>query len=215
MVAEDHIDSASSSSFCCCRLFSSFFTWPVMFDRGGEVVFVVVGRLVLGFLFRAYAQRSPQRLGHQLPGGSAFRVIPRSLWEASAQDARAGGTIGTGNEAPADIGDVIPISIVVLWMDLPVWIEAVVRSPRSGAASSSSFSDNSQRRLARGIVAGRFVTIIAVRAVETYPEEGLLSWLLWSSFFSSHSRAIGPGRGPDSVSSSYSLKAEGNALISR
>ncbi len=126
----------------------------------GEVVFVVVGLLV-GFLFESTLMIATSALGisFQWLGLSSHT---QELVGTSAQDARAGGTIGTGNGAAAYIAMLLPISIVVLWMDLPVWIKRLSLAA-TGAGVVALVLTYSRGGWLAAIVAGLFVTIIAVR----------------------------------------------------
>jgi putative inorganic carbon (hco3(-)) transporter len=86
-----------------------------------DVVFIVVG-LLAGFLLESTIMIAISALGlsFQWIGLSSNT---RELVGASASDVRVGGTIGGANGAAAYIAMLLPISIVVLWMDLAVWIK--------------------------------------------------------------------------------------------
>ena len=109
----------------------------------------------------------------------------QELVGTSAEDARVGGTIGTGNGAAAYIAMLLPIAIVVLWMDLPVWIKRLSLAA-TGAGIVALVLTYSRGGWLAALVAALFVAIIAVRRGDV-PGGRVAVVGLWASFFSSHS----------------------------
>jgi putative inorganic carbon (HCO3(-)) transporter len=125
-----------------------------------EVVFIVVG-LLAGLLLESTIMIAQGALGisFQWIGLSSHTA---ELVGSSAQDARAGGTVGTANGAAAYIAMLLPISIVVLWMDLPVWIKRL-SLVATGLGIVALVLTYSRGGWLAAIVAALFVTIVAVR----------------------------------------------------
>ena len=124
-----------------------------------DVVFIVVG-LLAGFLLESTVMIAQIALGisFQWMGLSSST---RELVGATASDLRAGGTIGGANGAAAYIAMLLPISIVVLWMDLGVWIKrlSVVATGAGIVALVLTFSRGGWLA---AVVATVFVTSVAV-----------------------------------------------------
>src|SRR5262245_50975307 len=125
----------------------------------GDVVFVVVG-LLAGFLLESTLMIAQSALGISF-GWMGLSSNTRELVGASASDVRAGGTIGGANAAAAYIAMLLPISIVVLWMDVAAWIKrlALVATPFGVVALVFTYSRGGWLA---AIVAALFVTIVAV-----------------------------------------------------
>jgi O-antigen ligase len=124
-----------------------------------EVTFIVVG-LLAGFLLEGAIMITTSALGisfHWLGLSSSTRDLVGS----GASDARAGGTIGGANAAAAYIAMLLPIAIVVLWMDIAVWIKrfSVVAS---GVGIVALVLTYSRGGWLAAIVAALFVTSVAV-----------------------------------------------------
>lgn len=86
-----------------------------------DVVFVVVA-LLAGFLLESTIMIATSALGLSFQG-IGLSSHTEELVGSSARDARASGTLGAPNGAGAYIAMMLPISIVVLWTDLPLWIK--------------------------------------------------------------------------------------------
>ena len=125
----------------------------------GDVVFIVVG-LLAGFLLESTVMIAQGALGISF-GWMGLSSDTRELVGASASDVRAGGTIGGANAAAAYIAMLLPISIVVLWMDVAAWIKrlALVATPVGVVALVFTYSRGGWLA---AIVAALFVTIVAV-----------------------------------------------------
>jgi putative inorganic carbon (hco3(-)) transporter len=125
-----------------------------------EVVFIVVGLLV-GFLFEGTVMIATSVLGmsFQWLGLSSHT---QELVGTGAQDARAGGTIGTANGAAAYIAMLLPIALVVLWMDLPVWIKRL-SLVATGVGILALVLTYSRGGWLAAVVAALFVAVAAVR----------------------------------------------------
>ena len=178
------VNSASLNSFCSCRLF--FFLYVANEVRTqGDVVFIVVG-LLAGFLLESTVMIAQSALGISF-GWMGLSSNTRELVGASASDVRAGGTIGGANAAAAYIAMLLPISLVVLWMDVTAWIKrlALVATPVGVVALVFTYSRGGWLA---AIVAALFVTIVAVHRGDI-PGAGLQQRARWFSFFSSHSTA--------------------------
>ena len=85
----------------------------------------------------------------------------RELVGATASDLRAGGTIGGANGAAAYIAMLLPISIVVLWMDFGVWIKRL-SLVATGVGIVALVLTYSRGGWLAAIVAAVFVTSVAV-----------------------------------------------------
>ena len=125
----------------------------------GEVVFIVVG-LLAGLLLESTIMIAQSALGisFQWIGLSSNT---RELVGSSASDVRAGGTIGGANGAAAYIAMLLPISIVVLWMDVAAWIKRFALVATAVGVVALVFTYSRGGWLA-AIVAALFVTIVAV-----------------------------------------------------
>ena len=125
----------------------------------GEVVFIVVG-LLAGFLLESTVMIAQSALGisFQWIGLSSNT---RELVGSTASDVRAGGTIGGANGAAAYIAMLLPISIVVLWMDFGAWIKRF-SLVATGAGVVALVLTYSRGGWLAAIVAALFVTIVAV-----------------------------------------------------
>jgi putative inorganic carbon (HCO3(-)) transporter len=126
----------------------------------GEVVFIVVG-LLAGLLLEGAVMIAQSAVGISFEwlGLSSHTA---ELVGAGAQDTRAGGTLGTANGAAAYIAMLLPISIVVLWMDLPVWIKRL-SFVATGVGIVALILTYSRGGWLATIVAAVFVTVVAVR----------------------------------------------------
>lgn len=124
-----------------------------------DVVFIVVG-LLAGFLLESTIMIAISALGlsFQWIGLSSNT---RELVGASANDVRAGGTIGGANGAAAYIAMLLPIAIVVLWMDLAVWIRRLALIA-TGIGIVALVLTYSRGGWLAAVVAALFVTIVAV-----------------------------------------------------
>jgi putative inorganic carbon (HCO3(-)) transporter len=124
-----------------------------------DVVFIVVG-LLAGFLLESTIMIAISALGlsFQWIGLSSNT---RELVGASASDVRAGGTIGGANGAGAYLAMLLPISIVVLWMDLAVWIKRL-SLVATGFGVVALVLTYSRGGWLAAVVAALFVTCIAI-----------------------------------------------------
>ena len=125
----------------------------------GDVVFIVVG-LLAGLLFESALMIAISVLGISFQW-LGLASHSQELVGTSAEDARVGGTIGTGNGAAAYIAMLLPIAIVVLWMDLPVWIKRLSLAA-TGAGIVALVLTYSRGGWLAALVAALFVAIIAV-----------------------------------------------------
>jgi putative inorganic carbon (HCO3(-)) transporter len=125
-----------------------------------EVVFIVAG-LLAGFLLESTVMIATGIFGagFQWMGLSSHT---RELVGSSATDARAGGTIGGANGAAAYLAMLLPISIVVLWMDLPVWIKRLSLAA-TGFGIVALVLTYSRGGWLAAVVASLLVTGVAVR----------------------------------------------------
>jgi O-antigen ligase len=126
----------------------------------GEVVFIVVA-LLAGLLLESTIMIATSAVGisFQWIGLSSHT---QELVGSSAQDTRAGGTLGSANGSAAYIAMLLPISIVVLWMELPVWIRRL-SFVATGVGIVALILTYSRGGWLATIVAALFVTIVAVR----------------------------------------------------
>ncbi len=124
-----------------------------------DVVFIVVG-LLAGFLLESMVMIATSALGlsFQWLGLSSNT---RELVGSSASDVRAGGTIGGANGAAAYVAMLLPISIVVLWMDLAVWIKRL-SLVATGFGIVALVLTYSRGGWLAAVVAALFVTSVAV-----------------------------------------------------
>ena len=124
-----------------------------------DVVFIVVG-LLAAFLLESTVMIAQSALGisFQRIGLSSNT---RELVGSTASDVRAGGTIGGANGAAAYIAMLLPISIVVLWMDVAAWIKRFALVATAVGVVALVFTYSRGGWLA-AIVAALFVTIVAV-----------------------------------------------------
>jgi O-antigen ligase len=124
-----------------------------------DVVFIVVG-LLAGFLLEGAIMIATSALGisFQWIGLSSNT---RELVGSSASDVRAGGTIGGANGAAAYLAMLLPISIVVLWMDLAAWIKRL-SLVATGAGIVALVLTYSRGGWLAAVVAALFVTSVAV-----------------------------------------------------
>ena len=125
-----------------------------------EVVFIVVG-LLAGFLLESTLMIATSALGVSFEW-SGLSSHTRELVGSSAADARAGGTIGGANGAAAYVAMLLPISIVVLWMDLFVWIKRLSLIA-TGFGIVALVLTYSRGGWLAAVVASLFVAIVAVR----------------------------------------------------
>ena len=149
-----------------------------------DVVFIVVG-LLAGFLFESAVMIALSALGISFQW-MGLASHSQELVGTTAEDARAGGTIGRGNGAAAYIAMLLPISIVVLWMTSR--LDQALLAGRDRGRNRRSRPHVFPRRWLAAIVAALFVAIIAVRRGDDQVA-GLRPRVRWFSFFSSHSTA--------------------------
>jgi putative inorganic carbon (HCO3(-)) transporter len=124
-----------------------------------DVVFIVVG-LLAGFLLESTVMIAQSGLGASFQW-MGLSSNTRELVGASASDVRAGGTIGGANGAAAYLAMLLPISIVVLWMDLPVWIKRL-SLVATGVGIVALVLTYSRGGWLAAVVAAVFVTSVAV-----------------------------------------------------
>jgi O-antigen ligase len=123
-----------------------------------DVVFIVVG-LLAGFLLESAVMiASTLGISFQWLGLSSNT---RELVGSSASAVRAGGTIGGANGAAAYVAMLLPVSIVVLWMDLAVWIKRL-SLVATGVGIVALVLTYSRGGWLAAVVAALFVTSVAV-----------------------------------------------------
>jgi hypothetical protein len=124
-----------------------------------DVVFIVVG-LLAAFLLESTVMIAQSALGISFQG-IGLSSNTRELVGATASDLRAGGTIGGANAAAAYIAMLLPISMVVLWMDVAAWIKRFALVATAVGVVALVFTYSRGGWLA-AIVAALFVTVVAV-----------------------------------------------------
>ena len=150
-----------------------------------DVGFIVVG-LLAAFLLESTVMIAQSALGisFQWIGLSSST---RELVGASASDLRAGGTIGGANAAAAFIAMLLPISIVVLWMDVAAWIKRFALVATAVGVVALVFTYSRGGWLAAIVAASSSRSLRST--AETYQVAGLRQLVRWFSFSSSHSTA--------------------------